>query len=176
MESQYVRQVLTEFAETVKRAAKLNLFPGSLKESIDYDLTVYDSGVFQLEFIMNYYGIFQDQGVSGTRIKYLTKFSYSTRQPPTKDIRSWVAKKRIRFRDSGGRFTKANYDSIAYVIARSIKEKGLKPKHFFSKPFDKAFLDLDDEVVKAYGLEVDDALDAWLTDPALKNGQNIRLK
>jgi len=176
LEAPEVNRILKEFAETVVRAAKLNLMPGSLKESIDYDLEGFDSGVFTLEFIMNYYGVFQDRGVSGTQVKYLTKYSFSSKQPPTDAILPWVKRKRIRFRDAGGRFTNTTFKQAAFVIARSIKRKGIRPTYFFSKPFDQYFNTLDDEVLKGYGLEVDKAIDSWMTNPVLKKGQNINIR
>ena len=176
LDPKYVKAVLTDFGETVKRAAKLNLLPGSLKESIDYDLTFYEkTRSFTLAFVMKEYGLFQDRGVSGTQEKYRTKFTFKNKQPPSKALKPWVLKNRIRFRDSGGRFVRGKADGIAYVIARSIKRKGIKPTGFFSRPFANTFRELPDEVTEAYGLTIDQTLDTWLVGPNY-TGPNVNVK
>jgi len=163
--SKEVEKVLTKFANRVVRNAKLKpkLRGTKLKDSIRHDLDVFPNS-FTLEFFMNEYGLFQDKGVSGTQVKYLTKYSYTNRQPPTAALLPWV-KKKFKMRDAKGRFKAKGYESLAYVIARSIKRKGIKPSLFFTKPFETAFKSLPDDVVEAYGLEVDRAVEVWLEKP-----------
>ena len=78
-----IEKVLTKFANRVVRTAKLHkkVRGTKLKDSIRHELDVFPNS-FTLEFFMNEYGLFQDKGVSGTHIKYLTKYSYTTKQPP----------------------------------------------------------------------------------------------
>jgi hypothetical protein len=67
-----------------------------------------------------------------------------------------LKEKKIQFKDrKTGRFL--SYQSTAYLIARSIYQKGIKPSLFFTKPFVAAFKRLPDELIKAYsiGLEKD---------------------
>lgn len=160
-----IEKVLTKFANRVVRTAKLHkkVRGTKLKDSIRHELDVFPNS-FTLEFFMNEYGLFQDKGVSGTHIKYLTKYSYTTKQPPTYALVPWV-KKKFKMRDAKGRFKSKGYESLAYVIARSIKRKGIKPSLFFTKPFEAAYKALPDDVVEAYGLELDQAIDTWLTKP-----------
>ena len=68
-------------------------------------------------------------------------------------------KKRIRLRDEKGRYTKGTYKSIGFILARSIKEKGIKPSLFFTKPFEKAFERLPADLVDKFNLDLDDLLD-----------------
>lgn len=160
-----VEKTMRDFAEKVVREAKRKAPKNSrrLRDSIKYDLTVYESGVFQMEFFMEEYGLFRDAGVSGTRVKYNTRFAYRDKMPSfTRDILPWVKTKRFQFRDSRGRFT--SYRTVAYLIARSIKKRGFKPSLFFTRPFERFFADLPDDVVQAYGLELDRTFDAWLTE------------
>ena len=51
-----------------------------------------------------------------------------------------------------------SYNSTAFLISRSIWNKGLKPSLFFTKPFEKAFKTLPDKILKAYGLDVEEFL------------------
>jgi hypothetical protein len=55
-----------------------------------------------------------------------------------------------------GKYAKGNYKSIAYVIARNIYSRGLKPSLFFTKPFEAAFKRLPDTLVEKYGLEAEE--------------------
>ena len=162
-----VEKTMNEFAKRVVHNAKLNLFPGALKNSIRADLDVFPNS-FSLEFFMNDYGLYQDKGVSGTHVKYNTKFAYKRLQPPTAPLSNWAKKKQIRLRDADGRFKRGNYNTIGFLIARSIKRKGIRPSLFFTRPFEAAFKDLPDDVVKAYGLELDKTFKTWLEKPNLE--------
>lgn len=107
----------------------------------------------QLEFIMNQYGTFQDKGVSGKEKKYNTPFSFKSKRPPSKPFEKWAKQKGIKPRGANGRFI--SYKSLGYLIARSIYRKGIKPSLFFTKPFESAFKNLPEEMIKAFALDVD---------------------
>lgn len=107
----------------------------------------------QLEFIMNQYGTFQDKGVSGKEKKYNTPFSFKSKRPPSKPFEKWARQKGIKPRGANGRFI--SYKSLGYLIARSIYRKGIKPSLFFTKPFEAAFKNLPEEIIKAFALDVD---------------------
>ena len=59
---------------------------------------------------------------------------------------------------STGKYVKGNYKSIAYVVASNIYNRGLKPSLFFTKPFEQGFKKLPDELLEAYGLDVEEFL------------------
>ena len=48
-----------------------------------------------------------------------------------------------------------SYKSMGYIIARSIYSKGLKPGLFFTKPFEKYYNQLPNELVEKYGLDME---------------------
>ena len=104
------------------------------------------------------YGTFQDKGVSGTEKKYDTPYSYKSKMPPISPLADWAKRKGIRLRDDKGKFQKGNYKTIGFLIARSIQKKGLKPSLFFTKPFEQGFKKLPDEVIEAYGLDIEEFL------------------
>jgi hypothetical protein len=164
MELKSTKEALEKFAKYVVTQSRANLtrqkknYSKSLWDSIGYDLDVRKNS-FSLDLLMNEYGIYQDKGVSGTEKKYNTKFSYKTKMPPIKPLADWAKFKNIRLRDSKGRFAKGNYKTIGYLISRSIYRKGIKPSLFFTRPFEKAFTNLPDEIIEAYGLDIDDFLD-----------------
>jgi hypothetical protein len=70
--------------------------------------------------------------------------------------------KPVRLRDVGtGKFKKssqAQYNSVAYLIARSIKRKGIAQTLFFYQPFKMNFDLLPKEISEAYALDVDEFL------------------
>ena len=164
MQLRNTKEELNRFAKYVIQQARTNLSKQGKKVSSDlygslgYDLNV-DANSFSLEFYMLPYGAYVDQGVSGTKKKYNTIFSYSNKQPPTKALANWAKARNIRLRDEKGRYKKGNYKSIGFVLARSIKEKGIKPSLFFTKPFEKAFERLPVDLIDRFNLDLDDLLD-----------------
>ena len=111
-----------------------------------------------VDFQMEDYGLFQDKGVSGKEKKYNTPYSYTTKMPPVKPLSAWAQSKNIRLRDAQGKYKKGNYNTIGFLIARSIYKKGIKPSLFFTKPFEQGFKKLPDELINSFGLDVDDFL------------------
>lgn len=61
----------------------------------------------------------------------------STKYPPLEAIKKWVRIKPIYFRDQKGRFTRGTINQRAFLIARSIKEKGYRGINFLSKAEDQ---------------------------------------
>ena len=57
-------------------------------------------------------------------------FRYKDKMPPVQTIADW-AKKNIRLRDDKGRFAKGNYNTIGFLIARSITGQRNKSHTFF---------------------------------------------
>ena len=160
------KKYLNDFAKYVIQQSRSNLS----KQGKNVDKTLYNSldreievsaNSFRLSFLMEDYGAFQDQGVSGTKRKYNTPFSYKSKRPPLKPITDWVTKRRFQFRKENGKFM--SYKSTAYLIAGGILKNGIKPSLFFTKPFEKAFERLPDELVEAYGLDVEEFLKYTIT-------------
>jgi hypothetical protein len=153
---------LNDFAKYVIQQSRSNLTKGdknvnkNLYNSLDKQIEV-SANSFRLTFLMENYGEFQDKGVSGTKRKYDTPFSYSSKRPPLKPIEDWVTKRRFQFRNKeSGKFM--SFKSTAYLIAGGILKNGIKPSLFFTKPFEKAFERMPDELVEAYGLDVEQFL------------------
>ena len=159
-----VQDSLNKFAKYVVQQSRSNLTKNrknvskSLYNSIDYELNVSENS-FSLSFIMDEYGMYQDKGVSGTERKYNTPFSYRNKMPPIKPLADWAKFKNIRLRNEKGQFSKGNYRTIGFLISRSIFRKGIKPSLFFTKPFERSFNNLPEELVKAFALDTEDLLD-----------------
>lgn len=115
---------------------------------------------FELGFEMPIYGQFQDQGVSGKKKKYNTPFSYTNKMPPSQVFEAWIKRKGIKGRDKRGRFI--THKSLSYLIARSVFNNGIKPSLFFTRPFELAYKRLGNDIIQAFGLDIDEFLEYTL--------------
>ena len=156
------KEYLNAFAKYVIQQSRSNLSKQNknvdkkLYNSLDKEIEV-GANSFRLAFLMEDYGMFQDKGVSGTQKKYNTPFSYKSKKPPLKPITDWVKKRRFQFRKENGKFM--SYQSTAFLVRNGIFKNGIKPSLFFTKPFEKAFERLPDELIEAYGLDVEQFLE-----------------
>ena len=166
-------EVLQEFGKRVRQQARQNLSKGNknvskeLYNSLKGNIKVMPNSI-AVEFEMEDYGVFQDKGVSGTEKKYNTPFSYKSKMPPVKPLADWAKNRNIRLRDEKGKFKKGSYNTIGFLIARSIYRKGIKPSLFFTKPFEQGFKKLPDELINSFGLDVEDFLAFTLKQDRLK--------
>lgn len=153
-----VKEELNRFAKYVISQSRVNLTrqkKNSSKElynSLKSDVKV-SANSFELSFLMEEYGVFQDKGVSGVKKKYNTKYSYTNKMPPPSKMDKWIVKKGIAPRDKDGKFISRK--SLQFMIARSIFNNGIKPSLFFTKPFEKAFKNIDKDLIKAFKLDVE---------------------
>ena len=170
-----VEATIRRFRDYVIQQAKSNLTKGGKNSSKDlYNSLkgeiVTDKGFTIVGFKMNDYGTFVDLGVRGKTSSLKApnspyKFGTGTGRKGglTQGINKWVKQKGFQFRDKRGRFM--SYDSTAYLITRSIFQKGIKPSLFFTKPFEagyKKYIDVD--LVKAFGQDVETMVDYNLKD------------
>ncbi len=142
-------KVLEKFKKYVVRASKGNLIRGkggrfsgkagklhkSIKGSISKKFNRSLKGRFtggtqmpSLEFSMLDYGKYVDEGVKGSKSSYIenskSPYKYSGRKKtvPVAPIRDWCNKRGIS-------------ENLAFIIARSIYQKGIRRTEFFIKPF-----------------------------------------
>ena len=117
-----------------------------------------------MSFTMEDYGKYIDEGVSGTKYKVPngSRFAFDGKQPPKGSIRTWMAQKKVKARDlktnSFVKQTEANLDRAAFLISRSIKQRGIPKSEFFQAPFRMEFEKLPEEVLKAVSMDVDEFL------------------
>ena len=153
-----VKEELNRFAKYVISQSRANLTRGKknsskqLYNSLDSNVKV-SKNSFELSFLMEDYGVYQDKGVSGVKKKYNTKFAYTNKMPPPAKLDKWIVRKGIAPRDKKGKFISRK--SLQFMIARSIFNNGIKPSLFFTKPFEKAFKNIDKDLIKAYRLDIE---------------------
>jgi isocitrate lyase len=167
MEKNEQQIILEEFRDYVIQQARTNLTKlkknssRKLYDSIKGEIKAMPNSL-RLYFDMADYGFYQDKGVSGTKKKYDTPFSYTNKMPPPKAFDKWIVKKGIAPRNKEGKFQTRK--GLQFAIARSIFEKGIKPSLFFTKPFEKAFKNLPNEMIEAYGLEAEETFDTIMKE------------
>ena len=153
-------EVIRKFAKYVIQQSRTNLTKG--KKNVDK--TLYNSlsfeqkqnqDIFSLDMFMMDYGKFQDKGVNGKNKSYGSIYSFRNKKPPMQPLADWAKKRGIRLRDEKGRYKKGNYRTIGFILQKSIYEKGIKPSLFFTKPFEKAWGLLPEQLIEAYGKDMD---------------------
>ena len=172
-----VEEVLTKYGKYVVQQSRSNLTRdkkggGDLYNSVAYTIDKSQED-FLLDFLMEDYGAFVDRGVKGKTSTYpetsaaLSKFQYGSGtgkkggltkalyNPETKN--GWIKKKKFQWKDKKtGRFM--SYESMSYLIARSIYNKGLKANLFFTKPFEAGINKLPEDLIMAYSLDIDNSI------------------
>ena len=143
----FPRERLEKFAAKVVRRAKMivesprtidgrnvrRVATGELAESLGYNLK---QG--SIEFKAAKQGYWVEKGR-----KPSSKF------PPMEAMRNWVRAKRIRPRDKFGRFkpmTESAINSIAFMAAKKVKEKGYKGIFFYEKAIEREIAKRDNDI------------------------------
>jgi hypothetical protein len=162
-----VRKELEKFKNAVIKESRNNLKSmrkdtfGKLSKSLRGQVKV-SKNSFEFDFMMEEYGIYQDKGVSGIKKKYNTPHKYTNKMPPTKALDKWIVKKGIAPKDDKGKFT--SREGLKFAIARKIYINGIKPSLFFTKPFEKYYKRLPNQLITKYGLDLDKFIEFSLKD------------
>ena len=165
-------KALSKFTKYVVSQSRANLtrknknVKGKLYDSIKGESTTSKNSI-GIYFEMEEYGAYQDSGVkgksSGNSLSSFKQggFRFGTgtgkKGGLTEGINQWVKDRRFQFKDNdSGRFL--SYEQTAFIITRSIWQKGIEATRFFSKPFEVGFERLPEELVEAYALDVEKLL------------------
>mgnify|MGYP003114568226 CR=1 FL=1 len=164
MKTENLERYLNSFGKYIVQQSRTNLTKGkknvnkSLYNSINFKVNT-DANGFSVKFYMNSYGTFVDKGVSGneqtqsykdyTGKETSSPYKYKSKQPPSNIIEKWIKKRGIKARDAKGRFTPITQKSLAFLIARSIKAKGIKSTSFFQRPMQLGLKKFAPDLLKA---------------------------
>ena len=155
----YVEKTMETFGLNVRSSARANLSrrnaSGRLSSSIDFDLEVFPNS-FAFEMSMENYGEYLDKGVSGVKRKFNTPYSYKDKMPPTSAFDKWSIRRGLAGRNEKGQFL--SRENLKFALARSKYMKGQEPTHFFSDAVDKHYRELPDDLIEAYGLDVEELM------------------
>jgi len=161
MQLKEVRAQLRKFAKEVIKQARTNLtrkkkvVTRELYNSLEYQLNETPDAI-NVDFFMEDYGLFQDKGVSGKKVKYGTPYSYTTKMPPPSALDKWIVRRNIKgIRDKKGKFIKRK--NLQFMIARSIFMKGIKPTLFFTKPFERYYDKLRTDLPRQFAADTENS-------------------
>ena len=172
-----VLDALNKFGKDVQAGAKLQLRQQNkntskqLSKSVKFETKV-SKNSFKLSFFMEDYGKFVDQGVKGIggsradgtpykkkKVDASSPFKYKKgieNKPSRKHFDKWSVQKGIAGRNKKGQFL--TRIGLTSAISQIVWHEGLKTTNFFTKPFEKEFKELPDELTEAYGLDVENLL------------------
>ena len=111
------------------------------------------------------YWQFVDEGVrgaggfkgSGRARGQGSPFKFSSKMPPRQPLMQWIKNKPLKGRDKKGRFIKR--ESFAFLIQRSIFQRGLERTQFFSQPFTQQLEKQTDKITEAFADDLELALE-----------------
>ncbi len=145
LKTKHTKKLLTSFAKGIIKQAKKILkakkknVSGKLLNSLKYKIKE-DAKGFNLSFKGAKHANFVDKGVSGVKKRRMfnniygktkkSPFSFKSKQPPSSALDKWIVRKGIAPRTKTGKFM--DRKSLQFLIARSIKSKGIKATSFFS--------------------------------------------
>jgi hypothetical protein len=170
-----VKASLEKFAKGVVEQARANLVrenknvTGTLYNSLQYEVEAGPNSLalrWKMDKLAPYWK-FQDYGVQGKSSNSKapsSPFRFGTGSGMsgglTKAINGWVRARRFQFqsREKGSKGQFLSYDSTAFLITRSIYNKGIRTTSFFTRPFQLNFEQLPEELATAYALELSDFL------------------
>lgn len=162
-----VRKELEKFKNAVIKESRNNLKTmrkdtfGKLSKSLRGQVKV-SKNSFEFDFLMEEYGMYQDKGVSGTKKKYNTPYKYTNKMMPTRVLDKWIVKKGLAPRNEKGKFI--SRQGLKFAIAKKIFYNGIKPSLFFTKPFEKYYKKLPNQLITKYGLDLDKFMSFSLKD------------
>lgn len=162
-----VRNELESFRDLVIKESRNNLKTmrkdtfGKLSKSLKGNIKV-SKNSFEFDFSMEQYGMYQDKGVSGTKKKYNTPYKYTNKMPPPSALDKWIVKKGIAPRNEKGQLVSRK--GLKFAIAKKIYMHGIKPSLFFTKPFEKYYKRLPNQLQQKYGLDLDNFMSFTLKD------------
>ncbi len=144
-------RILKEFAEETRDAARRELGSRTIGKNRTYGVAsralqksltfTIKGGSVSFGSPLPYAG-FMHWGVNGTQKSHGSPYSYRSKQPPLEPIMEWMRVKPVRLRDADGRFveqTESRMRSAAFLIARSIKRKGIKGVKYWTEAFEAMY-------------------------------------
>lgn len=135
-----------------------------------------NGGNFSMSIEMNYYGDFLNQGVSGTRNKFNSPYSFkkeSVSPAFNKSLRKWITKRGIPIESRYSQTRNLTKDQrrkkqidektkMAYAMGMGIKREGIKPTNFINNA-------ISEQAVEPFAQALADALGRSIQITITKN-------
>ena len=164
---QNIEKEISKFGRFVVKESKAILSKnkltdsGKLKNSIKFTEKETD-GVYELAFFMEDYGRFQDQGVKGAGGVRKTTSKYDPSNNKGKLWKQKAPNSPFSYKRGGKKPPISAFKRYAqskgispFAISYSIWAQGLKPTMFFTKPFQKAFKRLPNDLIEEFSANVE---------------------
>jgi hypothetical protein len=165
--------VILLFAEEVVKSARRHIggrrigknknygvATGELKRSLNYKIRVRGNEIREVTFGSKAkHAPYLHWGVNGTQKNQKSPFFNFRKQPPSSVFIPWIKAKGIKLRDKKGRFkkqTESNMNSLAFLIARSVKRKGIVGLRFYEKAFTAVSKRFDKKLGEAIAEDIKD--------------------
>jgi hypothetical protein len=171
-----IEKALSKFGRDVIKESKKNLAKNNdtsnLAGSLGFESKVHANS-FSFSFFMSEYGTYVDEGVRGASPSSVkngkqkggnSPYKFGSKKPPMQPLADWAKRKNIRLRDKKGKFAKGSYKTIGFILQKRIWAQGKKPTLFFTKPFQKHFDKLPDELLEKFGLDLDTFMEQTLNN------------
>jgi len=170
------KKILDKFFTSVISKAKENLnskginASKNLSNSFNYFVKVSPNSISADLFAENYLP-FIDKGVKGVKSgSSLGGFAYKSKggktglkgMPPPKAFDKWNVIRGRAARDEKGRFLTRK--QLNFRTAVGVFNYGIKPTKFFTNPFEDEFKKLPNELVEAYGLDIENFMNFILKE------------
>ena len=181
--SRYVTEFLTTASDNLNKTNSITT--GNLEKSLDFEI-VPTKGGYLINFKALEYFKFVDKGVRGSgesRKNRTSPYFFKNKMPPMSHIKKWIVDnglvaKAMDVKKYGKtrRETKAisperKVNTLAFLIARSIKNNGLTATNFWSDAFDKTFADFGQRMSAALGKTISVSLEQMKEDLANFKGK-----
>lgn len=140
---------------------------GKLINSLDYNVKNTIDGI-RLEFESAEHGKYIAQGVSGTRtrrsyidaqgnrksspFKYRSTSNLRALENATGTFRKYAKRKGLKGRGKDGRFVTDK--QFGFMIAESVKKKGIRAASYYTKPLSMSFKKFQKELEKNFGKDI----------------------
>jgi hypothetical protein len=159
------RNVIKEGRQILKKKKKTTS-QNTLYKDFDYLVKKTPKGL-ELEFEFGNaddYWQFVDEGVrgaggykgSGRARGQGSPFKYSSKMPPRGVIDRWIVSKPLKAARSNGKFIKRK--SLAFLIQRSIYQRGLERTQFFTRPFTQQLNKQTNKITEAFADDLESEL------------------
>jgi hypothetical protein len=171
MNRKELQKELDKFGRYVVQQSRSNLTRGKknaskeLYNSIGFTVETFPNS-FSFFFEMEDYGEFQDKGVRGVGgvRRSTSKFKRTNNKGKLWKQKGGNSPFSFKKGDSNKPSVKhfvewSNRKGLsAFAVREAVYHQGIKPSLFFTKPFEAAFRRLPDELIEAFGLDLDNIL------------------
>lgn len=158
-----IQQARSKLTQLKKNSTK------TLYDSINAEIKVMPNSI-RVYFNMSDYGFFQDQGVKGAGGVRATTSKFKSTNNKGKMWRQKAPNSPFSFK-IGNKPSVKHFKQWAqskglnpFAVRESVYRQGIAPSLFFTKPFEKAFKNLPDQLIEAYGLEAEETFDTIMKE------------